>query len=157
MNSPRIKLHEDIKEQKGFTLIETLLVLSVLIIFLSIGGAFHYKTFDSYQYQTFYQLFEKDIIYLQQLSVTSNDSYALYFDLSNNSYQIKKSGIGTILLSREFPKAWTIRQNTLKLPLSFSKDGTIKNPGAIKVETTHNDYFITFPFGKGRCYSEKSK
>ncbi|MFC4404225.1 competence type IV pilus minor pilin ComGD [Gracilibacillus xinjiangensis] len=141
--------------ENGFTLIELLVVLSAVGLLFIIGQSVSMNTLENRRYQQFLEQFNHDLLYLQQLNTTSKAGYILNFELEKNKYHVKSTGRGNVLLTREYPDNWVIDPNTLKLPILFSKNGTLKQPGTLKVKTNSSTHFITCPFGKGRCYSEE--
>lgn len=142
--------------QLGFTVLETLIVLSLTISILSITLSYTFKTYDTFQYKQFIEQFNQDLLYLQQLAITKKETYYLHFDRRNHRYHIRKAGIGERIAERTYPNHWTVEPNTLSLPIEYSKKGNLKNPGTMKVTTKYRQYLITCPFGKGRCYDEKA-
>ncbi|MDC3418995.1 prepilin-type N-terminal cleavage/methylation domain-containing protein [Aquibacillus koreensis] len=142
----------DFTNNKGFTLIEVLIVLSMISLFLVIGASFQPKALEQNQADYFFKLFQSDVLYLQQLTMIDRENVFIYISPDNKSYQIKRGGMGEVILTRSFPKDWTINLNTLPAPISFSPNGTIKNPGTIDLRSPTTRYSVIFPFGKGRCY-----
>lgn len=138
--------------QRGFTLIEFLIVLSVSSIILVISGSYAVRTYDTLQYKQFSKQFHHDILYLQQLAMSQNDNFYLQFERQQNRYHIRHGGYGTRVLIRHYPEHWQIQPNTLVLPIEFSHKGNMKKPGTMQIKTRFQTFYITCPFGKGRCY-----
>ncbi|SER16648.1 competence protein ComGD [Gracilibacillus ureilyticus] len=136
-------------------MIEIIIVLSIAGTLFLLGRSFTVSTIDHQQFRHFLNQFNQDLLYLQQLNLTSASSYSLNFELDKNKYHIRSTGRGKIILSRDYPEDWIVDPNTLKLPINFSHEGTLKQPGTLKVKTSYSTHFITCPFGKGRCYSAK--
>ncbi|WP_181397483.1 competence type IV pilus minor pilin ComGD [Gracilibacillus dipsosauri] len=145
-----------IKEEHGFTLVELLLVLAVIISLLSVGAGHLFKTIEKKEYRQFLQQFNLDLLYLQQLNMMNDERYYLSLERSYHRYHIREAGYGEIVLTRHYPDDWSIETNTLKFPITYSHKGTLNKPGSFKIITRENQYFITCPFGKGRCYSDSS-
>lgn len=140
------------KNEKGFTLIELLVVLSILTILLLIGNSLQIKTLEHNQMKQFYQSFQSDLLYMQQYTIVMKENIQLFIKPDSHYYEIRKRGTGKLLIRRTIPTNWNVKLNTLTMPLSFSLNGTIKNPGTLIVETKQQTYTIIFPFGKGRSY-----
>ncbi|WP_112181301.1 competence type IV pilus minor pilin ComGD [Paraliobacillus zengyii] len=139
-------------KDSGFTIIELLIVLSILSILLVIGTTFHIKTYQTYQFNRWYQIFESDIMFMQQQTIASMGSFYMLIKPSSHTYEIRNGGLGEIIIERPIPDTWEIKLDTLTMPLSFSTNGTVKQPGKFQIRTPSNSYDITFPFGKGRSY-----
>lgn len=139
----------------GFTMIEAIVSLSVIVTILSVSLSYTFKTYDAYQYKQFIKQFEQDLFYLQQLAMTQNDTYYLHFERAESRYHIRIAGMGKKVIERTYPTDWEIEPNTMILPIEFSGKGNFKKPGQIKVHTKYQQFTITCPFGKGRCYDTK--
>ncbi|SHN12053.1 competence type IV pilus minor pilin ComGD [Gracilibacillus kekensis] len=142
--------------QSGFTLIELLIALALTSLLLTISYSASLKTYDSIQYHQFIEEFDQDLLYLQQLAMTKKENYYLHFERENNRYLIRKGGLGSKILVRNYPSDWQIELDTLKMPIKFSSKGNFSDPGTMKIKTKTSVYFITCPFGKGRCYDKKT-
>ncbi|WP_407268376.1 competence type IV pilus minor pilin ComGD [Radiobacillus sp. PE A8.2] len=143
--------------QHGFTLIETLITLSITITLLSLGFSVQIHVLDEYKTKKFFEMFESDMLYLQQLSVTNQEYAYMTISPTKNSYTIKKGGFGTVLRNRKIPDDWNIILHTLSMPISFSYYGNIKKPGMFTLETKTKLYAIYCPLGKGRCYVKNAE
>ncbi|GGM31641.1 competence protein ComG [Paraliobacillus quinghaiensis] len=138
--------------QKGFTLIEILIVLSTLSILLVIGASLQTNTYDTYQLNRWYQLFESDVLYMQQQTLLKRNNLYLIIKPDTKSYEIRQGGRGKVLVERQIPHNWEVKLYTLSMPLSFSIQGTIKEPGMFLIIIDDKEFAIYFPFGKGRSY-----
>lgn len=143
------------KNNNGFTMIEAIIALSLIATILSVSLSYTFKTYDTYQYKQFIKQLDQDLFYLQQLAITQNDSYYLHFERAQSRYHIRVAGIGKKVIERTYPSDWEIEPNTLTLPIEFSNKGNLKKPGQMKVHTKYQQFTITCPFGKGRCYDER--
>nr|WP_275580684.1 competence type IV pilus minor pilin ComGD [Aquibacillus albus] len=139
-------------KQSGFTLIEVIIVLSMISFIISIGGAFQYHVIDQYKTRHFIQIFQDDILYMQKRTTVTRDNIYMVIEPEKNLYVIKQGPVGKSIVTREIPKTWDINLRTLTMPISFTTNGTIKNPGTFTIDTTYSSYDVSFPFGKGRCY-----
>ena len=138
--------------QKGFTLVELLIVLSTLSILLVIGASFQTNTYNTYQLNRWYQLFDSDVLYMQQQTLLKRNNLYLIIKPDTKSYEIRQGGRGDVVIERKIPQNWDVKLYTLSMPLSFSIQGTIKNPGMFQILIDDKEYAIYFPFGKGRSY-----
>ncbi|CQR46836.1 hypothetical protein BN1058_01112 [Paraliobacillus sp. PM-2] len=139
-------------KKNGFSLIELLIVLSILSVLLVIGGSIQLKTYDNYQFNQWYTLFENDILRMQQDAMITKNNLYLLIKSSNNSYEIRKGAFGKPIIKRPIPDQWKVKLYSLDMPLSFSKHGTIRRPGRFQIISKYNKWEIIFPLGKGRCY-----
>lgn len=139
-------------KKNGFSLIEVLIVLSILTTLLFIGGSIQIRTYDTYQFKQWYALFESDLLQLQQDTIVSVNSPYLLIRPGGNSYEVRNSPTEKPIIKRSIPKNLKIRLYSFNNPLSFSKSGTIKRPGKFQVVSKYSKWEIIFPLGKGRSY-----
>lgn len=139
-------------KQNGFTLIEVLFVLGVWAIIILLSAPLNFSILEKQKEQQFFNTFHQDVLYLQNLSYSSNEKLQLRFYPEDNSYRIFSPG--RTLVERKIPEDWRI--NNVSFPqIIFTKTGTIRDPGTFFIYTNSGSYEIIFPFGKGRCYLVK--
>src|SRR5699024_8083134 len=113
------------RKQAGFTLIELLIVLSILSIILLIG----YRTYDNNtserEFESWYQQFELDLIYIQKRAMVTNEPYTILFRSKSHTYEIGKSTFYPAQIIREIPEDWVVSMQTLNNPIRFSSTGQI--------------------------------
>lgn len=143
------------KNQNGFTLTEVLLVLTAFLVLLSFGFTIPVKTIQQHEVSQFLTRFQQDILYLQEWNMYEEISAYMTIDPSKHQYSIRKNWTGDIIIQREIPEYMNIDLRTLKQPIYYTSNGTIKNPGVLMISAGNTSYKITFPFGKGRSYIEK--
>lgn len=141
--------------EDGFTLFELILALTIFMLMVTVIGSFHSQTFDNIQFQRWYKQFEKDTLYLQQSTMISRSNDYLMINPSQHSYEINSGALNDPTIKREFPTDWDVSLQSLRMPLTFTRNGTIRNPGMFRIHTNHHTYDIYFPFGKGRSYYVK--
>lgn len=140
-----------VKDQKGFTLLEMLFVLSILSILFLLFFPFQKKSLESFKEKQFLNSFHKDVLYIQNLAMTTTDYVAISF--SKEKYYVNRVNQG-IIFTRKIPKTLKIKSNTVG-SLSFNHKGTIRKPGSIQFQSKDKLYNYICPLGKGRCYFEK--
>nr|WP_289036702.1 competence type IV pilus minor pilin ComGD [uncultured Allobacillus sp.] len=141
--------------QKGFTLIEILVVLSIIIILSHFYLLGHNQKPAEQTLEQFLETFENDLFYLQQYTMTNQIIPQLFFDPSNHIYSIRHASLGQPLLERKFRKDIRIQLNNFKNPLTFSTRGNLSSPGTFFIHFGEDKYELRFQFGKGQFYVEK--
>ncbi|MEN2765995.1 competence type IV pilus minor pilin ComGD [Ornithinibacillus xuwenensis] len=136
--------------QKGFTLIESLVVLTIWLMILSlsvplINSLYHKKTEEF-----FFNTLQYDILYVQSQAIGSNDYVRII--LEKQSYILVDSANQETI--RKLPKGWSLDRRTLDT-ISFNSNGAIRKAGTIQIQTNRTKYKIVFPLGKGRGYIVK--
>src|SRR5699024_347343 len=128
---------------------ETLLTLTIIALFISLSAPLLMTTFEKQSEKQFLTLFEQDILYLQNESFGRNSYNRIIF--REDYYTIMHDQDVERTIVRHYPEHLTISSNNTNI-ISFSRTGTIVNPGTISFQSKHKKNKIVFPFGKGRFY-----
>lgn len=137
--------------KNGFTLVEVLIVLSLLAVILLLTVPITLNTLTSKQETVFLETLEFDILYIQNLAMTTNEHVQIFFQ--GHTYTIYKGDVP--LQVRSIPEDWKVQAHVMSNSISFYNNGLIRKPGSITFKTSSSTYKMTFPFGKGRGYIEK--
>ena len=143
--------------EAGFTLIEMLIVLSIVSLILSIMFIDYSSRSDEQSFDTWYQQFELDLLYSQKYTMVTRQVLRLSINRDSNSYSLRNDGSSPALITRKIPEDWDVRVTSVRNPISFTRYGQIVGPGKISVRTRNASYSITFPFGKSRSYYVKNE
>ncbi|MFS0672803.1 competence type IV pilus minor pilin ComGD [Ornithinibacillus sp. 179-J 7C1 HS] len=143
--------HPNQNNQLGYSLVEILVVLSIMAIILSFTVPVTHSLLESKTEKEFFARLQYDILYLQNQSLGVKDEY-LRIILYQNSYTL--IGQKNEHIERRLPTGWKINTRTLQT-ISFNQNGSIRRAGTFQINTPKNTYNIVFPIGKGRGYIEK--
>lgn len=135
--------------QKGFSLLEVLVVLFIWSILLLLVVPINHSIVETQQEEYFFKTFAYDVLYTQSLSTTTKDYVQI--NLYEDRYIIRKGYKGEILLSQNLPSGWVIKSKTYHT-ISFDDKGRIRMPGTFYIQTKKREYAVVFPFGKGRYH-----
>ncbi|WP_188453666.1 competence type IV pilus minor pilin ComGD [Virgibacillus oceani] len=141
--------------KNGFTLLEVLFSLSIWGLFILLSVPVMFSVIDKQEEKQFFETFEFDLLYMQNMSYTTTDYIRLTFKLNSNTYEIRKGNNDELLVKRSIPDDWIVQKRKMTKPISFNANGTIKQSGSLYIQTKLSEYRIVFPLGKGRCYIEK--
>lgn len=134
--------------QKGFTLIETLLVLVVLTIVTLIASHIVVKISEENEVEHFFQQLELDVIRVQSYSIENNNSIYIGFFPSNNTYRAV-SGFNNILFERKMPDSIELSPYSNLKTIEFS-GGQIRNFGTVSFKYNNKDISFILYIEKGR-------
>lgn len=147
----RLVLHPMSKlSQRGFTLLEILVVLSIWITILAFSVPFTITLLEKKTEEHILNTFQQDVLYIQNQAIGSKEYLRII--LHKNSYIMV--GANNKTEERKLPSGWTINRRTIE-NISFNQKGSIREAGTIQFITPNNRYNIIFPIGKGRGYIEK--
>lgn len=139
-------------EKNAFTLIEMLLVLSVLSILILLTVPLHSSTIKKQEEKQFIELFQFDVLLIQnQASMENGEMYIRFFD----DYYLVLQGIEVSYAKRKYPKGWKIIDG--KRILKYYSNGTLLNPRTIVMYSEDERISLIFPLGKGRFHVNKEK
>jgi len=138
--------------KNGFSLIELLVVLSMLSIILFIAVPFSYSMIERQQTQQFLNLLESDVFFVQNQSFATyetarlifrDDHYIVFVNLNDEQPKI-----------RYYPKHIQVNHDKNNR-ITFSNNGYYSSPNTISMSVSGKKYNLIFPLGKGRYYIEK--
>ncbi|PKR78983.1 hypothetical protein CEY16_04310 [Halalkalibacillus sediminis] len=141
-----------LNKNRGFTLIETLIVLSILFLISSLIYFPYQLNQKDKTIESFLNQFEKDIYMMQQFSTLHQKRLLLYIEPSNSRYFIVDNPLSQPVVDRSYDSAITIELNRFSNPFRFSVNGSPMGPGTFNIHHQSSSYKITFPFGRGRYY-----
>ncbi|MDC3413402.1 prepilin-type N-terminal cleavage/methylation domain-containing protein [Aquibacillus sp. 3ASR75-11] len=141
--------------EKGFTLLEVVVVLGITVMLLFIGIKIPLSVIDHQTTKQFFERFQSDMLRMQQETTLTSEYIRMTIYPDRHTYEIRKGGTGKLMIKREIPEGWEINLRTLSQPLSFLRNGNIQNPGTFSITTNDSTFLITFPFGKARSYIVK--
>ncbi len=145
-------------KQKGFTLLEMLLVLFAISV-LSMVTYFHvHSLYEKQKIEQFLRQFSNDILYMQQLAINRQKHYTLRWHKDRHMYYIGESSTDHSISKREYDSDIQLDLNTFPNPMTYNPSGNINRGGTILLSYRSYKYEIVFQLGRGRfTYREMSK
>ncbi|ACJ77483.1 comG operon protein ComGD [Bacillus paranthracis] len=145
-------------KQKGFTLLEMLLVLFAISV-LSMVTYFHvHSLYEKQKIEQFLRQFSNDILYMQQLAINRQKHYTLRWHKDRHMYYIGESSTDHSIIKREYDSDIQLDLNTFPNPMTYNPSGNINRGGTILLSYRSYKYEIVFQLGRGRfTYREMSK
>jgi competence protein ComGD len=138
--------------QEGFTLIESLLVLSVFIIISSITAFTlkpQYLTIDD---EAFLSQLQTDLLYAQQYAISHQHEVTVIFMSDQNKYNIYMRTDLPNIIERNYSTNLTVYGGSLPLFFKFLPDGNVNKFGSFYIKSSKKNYRFTVLIGKGRFY-----
>ncbi|MDA2616427.1 comG operon protein ComGD [Bacillus cereus] len=145
-------------KQKGFTLLEMLLVLFAISV-LSMVTYFNVDSlYEKQKIEQFLRQFSNDILYMQQLAINRQKHYTLRWHKDRHMYYIGESSTDLSIIKREYDSDIQLDLNTFPNPMTYNPSGNINRGGTILLSYRSYKYEIVFQLGRGRfTYREMSK
>src|SRR5699024_4590448 len=139
-----------LKNETGFTLLELLFVLMIVMLLVWIAFPTLHKQYVKHELAHFFRVFDSDILFIQNLAL---DGWDLWITLKNDHYIVNASNNNSIH-TRHYTKHLD-PQTVASDQIEYSNTGSVKNPYTYNFYDVNNKrYKVVFPFGKGRHYIE---
>lgn len=137
-----------ISGQQGFTLVEMLLVLAIVVLLSTFAVRFTIKNVEQHQTEQFFQQFQQDMHYLQSYAMAHN--VVVRMDIKNNGK--KYLGIATLkgtILEKKTPNGYSLVQlNPYRI--QYLSNGNVSSIGSLTFLTPEGKRQIHVYIGKGR-------
>lgn len=145
----KLRLHIKLNEEEGFTLLESLLVLSLASILLIAVFTTLPPAYDNTAVRQAAWQLKNDIMLAQQTAISSHQRTKILFQ--RKEYQLD---MGDTVIERPYATGLSIEPKTLKDRLEFNEKGHPNAGGKIRVKG-HVAYDITVYLGSGRVNVER--
>ncbi|SDM86861.1 prepilin-type N-terminal cleavage/methylation domain-containing protein [Psychrobacillus sp. OK028] len=139
--------------EKGFTMIEMLLVLSIVVVVSSSVLFVNSTRMKDLEEERFFQQLQLDIHRLQAVSIGEYKSTYLEFTNRRRSYEGKVGNV--ILFEKDMPNNIYLSDESRLKQLKFHPKGTIENFGNLLFITEKGEKRITLYIGRGVVNYEK--
>ncbi|KAA9026277.1 competence type IV pilus minor pilin ComGD [Niallia endozanthoxylica] len=146
--------------QSGFTLIEMLLVLSIVLLISFISSILVSPQYLLYEKERFFSQFKADMLYSQQYAISQQKQLNVKIYLKENRYEVKEwTTTYKPVIVREIPKSIRIEKGTFPavgnvyMDFNLATNGRTNRFGTFYFLVDDNKrYKVTFQLGAGRLY-----
>lgn len=146
-NSGTMKISE-----QGFTLIESLLVLSIFLVISSITAFSLIPQYEAQESKQFLTQFQADFFYGQQYAISHQQTVSVVISVDQHYYYMRTSYSLPPFLKRYYSKAVTITPGSLSLSFEFTANGNVNKFGSLFIQCGGKHYTLMVLIGKGRFY-----
>jgi competence protein ComGD len=136
--------------QKGFTLIESLIVLSIFLLISSITAFSLKPQYHSVNEKAFISQLKADLYYGQQYAIANQMEVKVIFYEHEHMYFL--SADSNRLVERFHSPKISVSQATIPLYFKFLPSGNIDRFGSLLIRSERKIYRLTLLIGKGRFY-----
>ncbi|AQQ53008.1 type II secretion system protein [Planococcus lenghuensis] len=144
----RYRLLKRLLGNKGFTLVEMLVVLSLLMT-MAFAIPIYTAAEEERTEQRFFQTLLADIYFMQSESYRSGEWVQLTFGPDGGSYTISRN-YSAALVSRNMPAGVRMDKTSYLKNIRFNPIGSIETAGTIRFLTPEGPKVLTVHLGKGR-------
>ena len=143
-----------LKGSKGFTLIETLIVLSVATLMLSFS-IITINTFTVYmEKKMFIDQIQTDLYYAHAVAVGRKETLTVRFSPSGQRYEVVLRSKGKTIIEKRLPSSIYIESSNLP-SFTITPDGTVSNFGKVTFRQNDRVFELNFSIGRGRFYIQE--
>ncbi|MDQ0197316.1 competence type IV pilus minor pilin ComGD [Neobacillus ginsengisoli] len=139
-------------KQDGFTLIESLLVLSVFLIISSITAFTLKPQYSTIDDEAFLSQLQADLLYAQQYAISHQHEVTVIFFSDQYKYNIYMRSDLPNIIERNYSTNMTVYGGSLPLYFKFLPDGNVNKFGSFYIKSSKKNYRLTVLIGKGRFY-----
>ncbi|MEI2666593.1 competence type IV pilus minor pilin ComGD [Rossellomorea sp. LJF3] len=147
-------INDGIKAERGYTLVEMLIVLLIFTILLSWVGFSIVPLKDHTEKELFISQLESDLYQIQSYSINHQTPLFLTFYPFTNKYVAKTDARQTIV-SRELPDGIQINSTNSLEEITFYPDGNTNRFGRVNFKMGDITLFLMFQIGQGRFYVQE--
>lgn len=141
-----------IANNHGFTLLESLLVLSIFLIISSITAFSIKPLYDANVSEQFLTQFQADFLYGQQYAISHQQEINIIIQNDQHYYYMRGNYLQPIIVSRHYSNAINIASLTLPLTFKFTPSGAVSKFGSLLIHCGSKQYTMTVLIGEGRFY-----
>lgn len=138
--------------QKGFTLIESLIVLSIFMILSSVTVISLKPQQSVLNDEAFLTQLKADLYYAQAYAISHQQEVSVVFSPANHSYSLLLRSGQEHLLDRTYSTDIELIEGTITLYFKYLHDGTVNKFGTFLIISRDKTYVMTILIGKGRFY-----
>ncbi|WP_102345603.1 competence type IV pilus minor pilin ComGD [Bacillus sp. Marseille-P3661] len=144
-----------ISREKGFTLLETIVVFSLFCIVISITLISLQPLYRQIKIDHFIEQLQTDVLYAKIYSISHHTNVNISFFPTQNKYYVYTGGIQNNIVSRQYSSEIDLQFATLPTIVRFTYNGNIIQSGRMYIKYHGDMYSVVFLFGKGLTYVSK--
>ncbi|MEK5523498.1 competence type IV pilus minor pilin ComGD [Heyndrickxia sp. FSL W8-0423] len=143
-----------IKNNRGFTLMEVLIVLLVLSIFIGLGFTSMKPIWSSLEKGMFISQMEADLYYVQSYAVNRHESVVVQFYPFNDRYIATSVTSKSKIVDRTLPASVDMMNGSFT-SFMITPDGNTNKFGTLKFKHSGKEMKLIFNIGRGRFRIEE--
>ncbi|MBS4173453.1 competence type IV pilus minor pilin ComGD [Bacillus sp. FJAT-49736] len=134
---------------KGFTMVEVLIVLLLFTIFLSFSMAIFKPLKNAMEKKLIISQLEADLYYAQTYAVNRQEPVSVQFYPMDNRY-VMKAGKGKVIVNRLWTSSVTLMNGGTFNSFTILPDGNISKFGKLSFQINGRTFSLIFNIGRGR-------
>jgi competence protein ComGD len=143
------------KNEQGFTLIESLFVLAIFLIIATVSATCFKPQYETLEIEEFLNQLQSDLFYGQQYALSHQHAISVGIYPDQHYYILRYTPTSKPFLTRFYSNIITISPATLSLFFDFTPSGSVNKSGSLTLLCGNKQYRLTVLIGKGRFYVVK--
>ncbi|MFC6039895.1 prepilin-type N-terminal cleavage/methylation domain-containing protein [Paenisporosarcina macmurdoensis] len=139
---------------KGYSLIELLLVLTIVMIISSSAIYFNNRYVEKQTFELFYNQLKLDVRHVQMLAITEERYMKLVFFETGGSRYIGRKSVFDAIFERPLPPGYHWSSSSTLKEIAFQPNGTVEKFGTFIFITPDGLKTVRVFIGKGRMVLE---
>ena len=139
--------------EKGFTLIEMLVVLSIVMVITSSVIFVSIARLEEMEEKRFFKQFHLDVQRMQTIAISKGNYMNLTFNKEGTKYKVEHNNI--LLYENHLPSTIRLSGDSQLKGLTYHPNGAILQFGLMKFETKTENKRVVFYIGQGRMNYEE--
>ncbi|WP_080845136.1 competence type IV pilus minor pilin ComGD [Cytobacillus gottheilii] len=137
--------------ERGFTLIESLIVFSIVLVILTASLIKISPMTNALLEKRFFSQFQSDLLFAQNYAMSHQQQIRVSIQPEKHMYYVIKNG-GEFLFKRQYANDISIQEGSMDLYFSFLSDGNVNQFGNFYIFLKEKEFKMTFLIGRGRYY-----
>ncbi|MGE6369128.1 competence type IV pilus minor pilin ComGD [Planococcus kocurii] len=133
----------------GFTLLEMLLVLTVLMTIVSILIPSYQAFTTQKEEQQFFNILQQDIYFAQSQSYSLGKTAKIIFREEKGTYEIF-TDLQMVVVSRKMPVSVSLKKTSNLTEIYFNSNGSVVQSGTFRFATSRGEKALVVHLGRGR-------
>ncbi|HSO57194.1 MAG TPA: prepilin-type N-terminal cleavage/methylation domain-containing protein [Paenisporosarcina sp.] len=141
------------RDNRGYSLVELLLVLSIVLIISSSAVYFNNRYIENRTFELFYNQLKLDVAHIQMIALSEERYMKLIFETGGSRYVGRKSLFDSVF-ARELPPGYRWSSSSTLNEIAFHPNGTLVKFGTMAFITPDGIKTVRVFIGKGRMTLE---
>lgn len=143
-----VNCKQNFQAQKGFTLIEALLVLTIFMLIITTLSTGFFSLNESMEEKHFIKMLERDLLFGHTYAITNNQIVMFLYRFEENAYLLSVNQ--RVLIKRRLPEHISFLPGQEMNYFYFLPTGNINKFGTLTFYIRNHAYQAIFSIGKGR-------
>ena len=139
--------------EKGFTLIEMLVVLSIVMVITSSVIFVSIARLEEMEEKRFFKQFHLDVQRMQMIAISKGNYMYLTFNKEGTKYKVEHNNV--LLYENHLPSTIRLSGDSQLKGLTYHPNGAILQFGLMRFETKKENKRVVFYIGQGRMNYEE--